>query len=181
LIPNLTVRADRSFSWGSDQVSGILPVLSGIYNDQLELIPGWGISASCIINSWANGKWYLQGVGGKAISKYFNDQAGNRFDIQFPPNGGNTSPFTYGFYATYEHRWLTVLYSNVSYGMNSMEKESFTPDDIYATGYTVRMNTFWDITEGAKAGGEFIYGNRENKDSATGDAVRFNLLFYYDF
>ena len=116
LIPNITVRADRSFSWGSAQVSGILPVLSGIYKDQLELIPGWGISASCVVNVWAKGKWYIQGVGGKAISKYFTDLAGNGFDIQFPPDGGNTSPLTYGFYATYEHRWLSMLYSNFTYG-----------------------------------------------------------------
>jgi hypothetical protein len=181
LIPNITVRADRNFSWGSAQVSGILPVLSGIYNNQLELIPGWGISASCVVNVWAKGKWYIQGVGGQAISKYFTDLAGNGFDIQFPGDGDYTSPFTYGFYATYEHRWLSVLYSNVTYGMNSLEKESFTPDNTYFKGYTVRMNTFWEITEGAKAGGEIIYGSRENKDNATGNAVRFNLLFYYDF
>ncbi len=46
---------------------------------------------------------------------------------------------------------------------------------------TVRMNTFWDITDGAKAGGEFIWGNRSDKDRISGDALRFNLLFYYDF
>jgi hypothetical protein len=181
LIPNITVRADRSFSWGSAQVSGILPVLSGRYNNELVLIPGWGISASCVINSWNKGKWYLEGVSGKAISKYFNDLAGNGFDIQFPPNGGNTSPFTYGFYATYEHRWLPMLYSNVTYGMNSLEQESFTPDNIYSKGYTYRVNTFWDITDGAKAGGEVIWGTRENKEGTIGNAIRFNLLFYYDF
>lgn len=43
------------------------------------------------------------------------------------------------------------------------------------------MNTFWDITDGAKAGGEFIWGNRNDKDGVSGDVLRFNLLFYYDF
>jgi len=181
LIPNITVRADRSFSWGSAQVSGILPVLSGIYKDQLELIPGWGISASCVVNVWAKGKWYIQGVGGKAISKYFTDLAGNGFDIQFPPDGGNTSPFTYGFYATYEHRWLPMLYSNFTYGLCSLKQESYTPDIGYYKGQAFRVNTFWDITDGAKAGGELIWGNRENKNGEIGNAIRFNLLFYYDF
>ena len=140
-----------------------------------------GISASCVINSWGKGKWYFQGVGGKAISKYFNDLAGNGFDIQFPPNGGYLSPFTYGLYATYEHRWMPVLYSNFTYGMCSLEQESFTPENIYSIGQTVRVNTFWDITDGAKAGGELIWGKRDNKDSTNGRAARFNLLFYYDF
>lgn len=181
LIPNITVRADRSFRWGSAQLSGILPVLSGIYDNQLALIPGWGISASTVVNSWAKGKWYVQGVVGKAISKYFNDMAGNGFDIQFPPSGGTTSPLTYGFYATYEHHWSTMLYSNFTYGMCSLQEETFTPATIYATGRTFRVNTFWNITDGAKAGGELIWGNRENKNSVYGNATRVNFLFYYDF
>ena len=181
VIPDITVRADRSFSWGSAQVSGILPVLSGRNDNDFELIPGWGLSASLVINSWANGKWYFQGVGGKAISRYFNDFGGNGFDIQFPLNGGYTSPFTYGFYATYEHLWTTSIYSNFTYSMVSLEKESFTAANAFHKGRTVRMNTFWNITDGAKAGGEFIWGNRNDKDGVSGNALRFNLLFYYDF
>jgi hypothetical protein len=181
LIPDITIRADRSFNWGNAQVSGIIPVLSGRYENKAELIPGWGVSASIVINSWAKGKWYFQGVGGQAISRYFNDLGGNGFDIQFPASGGYTSPFTYGFYSTYEHRWTTLIYSNFTYSMVSLENKSFTPDNNFHKGHTVRMNTFWDITDGAKAGGEFIWGNRSNKDGVSGDALRFNLLFYYDF
>ena len=181
VIPDITMRVDRNFDWGSVQVSGILPILSGRNGDDLGLVSGWGISASSVINSWAKGKWYFQGVAGQAISRYFTDLEGKGYDIQFPPNGKYTSPITYGFYATYEHRWLPVLYSNFTYGYVSMEKKAFTPDDIFHKGHTLRTNTFWDITDGAKAGGEFIWGNRQDKNGTTGDALRFNLLFYYDF
>ncbi len=181
LIPDITIRADRAYNWGSIQVSGIIPILSGRNEDELGLIPGWGLSASCVVNLWARGNWYFQGVTGQAISRYFNEFQGKGYDIQFPPGGGYTSPLTYGFYATYEHKWLTVLYSNFTYGVVNLEKKAFTPDDFYNKGHTLRANTFWDITDGAKAGTEFIWGNRKNKDGVTGDALRFNLLFYYDF
>ena len=62
-----------------------------------------------------------------------------------------------------------------------LKKKDYTPSGIYHKGHTLRTNTFWDITDGAKAGGEFIWGNRRDKDGTTGDALRFNLLFYYDF
>ena len=181
LIPDITIRADRAFDWGSVQVSGIIPILSGRNEEELGLIPGWGISASSVLNSWYKGKWYFQGVAGQAISRYFTEFQGKGYDIQFPPGGSYTSPLTYGFYATYEHKWLTVLYSNFTYGFVSLEKKAFTPENFYHKGHTLRANTFWDITDGAKAGGEFIWGNRKNKDGVTGDALRFNLLFYYDF
>ena len=181
LIPDITIRADRAFDWGSVQVSGIIPVLSGRYEDALGLIPGWGISASAVLNSWYKGKWYFQGVAGQAISRYFTEFQGKGYDIQFPPGGSYTSPLTYGFYATYEHKWLTILYSNFTYGIVNLEKKAFTPEDFYHKGHTLRANTFWDITDGAKAGAEFIWGNRRNKDGVIGDALRFNLLFYYDF
>ena len=181
LLPDFTVRLDRSFDWGNAQLSGILPVLSGSYNNNLELVTGWGISASCIVNSWQKGKWYFQGVGGKAISRYFDDLQGNGFDIVLPPEGSYLLPFTYGYYATYEHNWTQKVYSNITYGSVVIDKKNFEPNDVFHKGHTFRINTFWDITDGAKAGGEVIWGRRFNMDNAKGNATRINFLFYYDF
>ena len=181
LIPDITVRADRTFDWGSAQLSGILPVLSGRSGTDVALIPGWGLSASVVINLWARGKWYIQGVAGEAISRYFNDLGGNGFDIEFPSSGGYITPLTYGFYSTYEHSWTNKIYSNFTYSMVGLEQESSTIETTFNKGHTIRMNTFWNITDGAKIGGEFIWGDRINKNKISGDALRFNLLFYYDF
>ncbi|WP_296705676.1 DcaP family trimeric outer membrane transporter, partial [Algoriphagus sp.] len=181
LTPDITLRADRTFEWGSAQLSGILPILSGRNGDNLGVITGWGLSGSTILNSWYKGKWYIQGVLGKAISRYFTEFEGQGYDIQFLPGGNYTSPYTFGFYTTYAHQWKASLSSNFTYGYVSLEKKSFTEENIYNKGHTMRMNTFWDITDGAKTGAEITWGKRVNKNEVYGNALRFNLLFYYDF
>ncbi len=183
LTPDVTVRADRKFDWGSAQVSGILPILSGKVEDKLEIVYGWGVSASFVVDSWINGKWYVQGAIGKAISRYFNELAGKGYDIhiKWPLDEGYVTPVSFGYYATYEHNWTSDLYSNISYGAVVLEKQPFTNDDIFHRGQTIRMNTFWNITDGATAGGEVVWGKRVNKNGVSGNATRVSLLFYYDF
>ena len=102
LIPALSVRLDKVFSWGSYQVSGIIPTVSGRdRDDNLVLKPGWGVSSSVVINSWKKGKWYLQGVLGREITRYFTDLGSNGLDLVISPEGEVRAPLAYGYYATY--------------------------------------------------------------------------------
>ena len=182
LIPNITIRLDKVFSWGTVQMSGVIPMLSG--NDSkgdFHLKVGWGLSGSVVVNSWENGKWYVQGVAGQAITRYFNDLSGNGLDILITPEGKIIAPVTLGFYGTYEHSWNTNLLSNFTYGWLQVEKFKITEDRAYHKGHSLRVNTFWDLAEGAKIGAEAIWGNRVDKNKQKGDALRLNLLFYYDF
>ena len=182
LMPDFTVRLDKVYNWGSVQFSGILPVLSG-RNSENELLVrvGWGISASTVVNSWKKGSWYFQGAVGGAITRYFNDLSNNGLDILISPDGKIHLPLSFGFYGTYEHRWKEFLYSNFTYGWVQIEQYSFTQNNTYKKGHTLRVNTFWDITEGAKIGLEAIWGNRVDRNIHKGDAIRINLLAYYDF
>lgn len=182
LIPDLAVRLDKVFPWGSAQVSAILPILSGRDNqNELILRTGWGLSSSVVINSWKNGKWYFQGVMGRAISRYFNDLSDNGLDLVLSPEGQTFTPLTYGFYGTYEHAWNDDIFSNFTYGWLLVEQFSFNPPMAYKEGHSLRMNTFFDVTEGAKVGVEGIYGDRIDYDQQKGNVIRVNLLFYYDF
>ena len=182
LMPDVTLRLDKVFSWGSVQFSGILPVLSGRNSENKLLVRvGWGISASAVVNSWKKGSWYFQGAVGRAITGYFNDLSNNGLDLQISSEGSIYLPLSYGLYGTYEHRWKEFLYSNFTYGWVQIEKYNFTQDNTYHKGHTVRANTFWDITDGAKIGVEAIWGNRVDKNNQKGNAVRINLLAYYDF
>jgi hypothetical protein len=182
LIPALSARLSKVLSWGSYQVSGIVPTVSGRNSaGNLVLKPGWGVSSSAVINSWSKGKWYLQGVLGREITQYFNDLGSGGLDLSISPTGEVLFPLAYGYYITYEHYWKENLYSNFTYGMVRIEKYSFTDGNAFLKGNTLRVNTFWDIVEGARVGIEGIWGKRLNADKADGDALRLNLLFYYDF
>lgn len=182
LIPDITVRLDKDYSWGNWQVSGIFPALSGRdSNQEFVLKFGWGVSASIVANSWRNGTWYFQGVVGTAISRYFGELSGSGWDLTITPQGDILSPVDYGFYASYEHqlheKWLTSL----TYGWLETETYSFVRPERFRRGHTLRANTFWTVVEGARIGGEIIWGTRVDNDEQKGDTYRVNVLFYYDF
>ncbi len=157
LIPDITFRIDKVFKWGSAQLSGVIPMLSGRNsNGNYFLRPGWGLSGSAVVNSWANGKWYFQGVAGQAITRYFNDLTSSGLDILISYNGEVRAPIASGFYTTYQYSWSPILLSNFTYGLLQVEKFNFTEDVAYFRGQSIRVNTFWDVTEGAKIGAEAI-------------------------
>ena len=170
------------FSWGSGQLSGILPTLSARSSKgDLIVRNGWGISGSLVLDSWKGGTWYLQASAGEGITTYFNELSGAGLDVAVNDKNEIFLPTAYGFYVTYEHHWIESVYSNFVYGLIEVEDFAFTPNESFKHGSTIRSNTFWDITEGAKVGAEVIWGLRRNKSLTYGDAFRLNILFYYDF
>jgi hypothetical protein len=182
-IPDISARIEKRVKWGSFQLSGILPILSGRSEEGTYVFrPGWGVSFSTVINSWAGGKWYFQGAGGQAIARFFNDLSGQGLDLMFNPETQKPHmPLTFGTYLSYEHHWTERGFSNFTYGLLILQKEDFTPDDIYYRGNNFRVNTFWSIVEGSRLGLEYIHAFRTNKDGIKGRANRISLLFYYDF
>lgn len=183
LIPDVTARIDKNYDWGLIQFSGLLTFLSGRNNQEdLVYLAGWGGAFSAIVNSWASGKWYFQTTMGKGISRYFNDLGGLGLDLLINPvSGDGILPFTSGTFLTYEHDWTSKWSSNFTYGALVVEKFSASPERFYRWGDTFRVNTFWSVVDGAKFGFEWIYGIRNNVNSQSGSATRFNFLVYYDF
>ena len=183
LIPDITARIEKPVNWGSLQLSGIVPILSGRTDEgKFVFRPGWGVSFSAVVDSWAGGKWYLQTAGGQAIARFFGDLAGQGLDVMFNPETQKSHlPLTFGGYLTYEHHWNDKIFSNFTYSILILQKEDFAPEDTYYRGNNFRVNTFWSVVEGARVGGEFIHAFRTNKGNEKGTANRINLLFYYDF
>jgi hypothetical protein len=183
LIPDLTARAEKRFAWGNAQVSAILPILSArTANDELVLRPGWGVSLGATVDSWAEGTWYVQWAGGRAISRFFNDLGGQGLDVLLNPEDlSSVLPFVFGAYLAYRHDWGEKFFSTAIFSILQVENEPFTPADSYRQGRSLRFNTFWDIVEGARIGAETTFGRRMDKGGEKGRAFRVSLLFYYDF
>jgi hypothetical protein len=183
LIPDITGRIQTKVRWGALQLSGIIPILTARTEDGAYVArPGWGVFFATVIDAWAGGKWYLQAGGGQAINRYYHDLSGKGMDILFDTQNDKTYlPITLGSYATYEHHWSESLYSNFTYSVLLLQKETFTPEDTYFMGDNFSFNTFWSVVDGARVGAELIYATRKNKDNTRGSAARLNLLFYYDF
>ncbi|MCC6412500.1 MAG: hypothetical protein IT270_12625 [Saprospiraceae bacterium] len=182
LLPGLTARLQRSGSWGSFKIAGIVPILSG-RNETNDLVvrAGWGISSSAVINTWLNGKWFTQVVAGRAISQFVNNLSDHGSDVLIESSTQLVLPLSVGGFVTYEHDWTPELYSNLTFGLVQTEKTDFQDEDTYLRGYSVDFNTFWNVVEGARIGMEVIWGTRVNYDLSSGKGVRVNMLVYYDF
>jgi hypothetical protein len=183
LVPDIVVRLDRNFDWGYWQISGILPILSArAPNSNLIIKTGWGFASSVSINSWLNGRWFLQAEAGQAITRFINDISDNGLDVLIDVSGKNAFvPIAFGGFIGYEHTWKNGITSNLIYGMARVQQSSFAQPSAYLWGQTIRTNAFWDVVEGSKLGMEVIWGQRFNKDLAADQALRLNVLFYYDF
>ena len=183
LLPAFTARLIKNADWGVLQFSGIVPTMSGREDDgKLMVRAGWGASISTLVESWARGSWHVQAAGGQLISRFFQDLSGHGLDVVFDPESEDSAmPYTFGGYLSYEHRWRKNLYSSLTWGGLMMAKVSFMTDDTFYWGQTFRINTFWDIVDGSRVGGEYIHGARVDKGGDRGSANRVNVLYYYDF
>ncbi len=183
VIPDLTARVNREYGWGSAQVSAIFPFLSGRQaNGSLVVRPGWGLSVAARLDSWLNGSWTFHLAGGRAITRFFNDIGTQGLDLLIDPEERDAVlPFTWGGYLGYQHRWTDDLFAQLIYGHVQTERFDFQPENSFFHGQSLRFNTFWNVIEGARIGGEVIFARRSDKDRAHGNAFRVALLFYYDF
>lgn len=183
LIPDITARIEMPVKWGTFQLSGILPIISGRSSDGDYLLrPGWGVSVSTVVSSWAGGKWYLQASGGQAIARFYHDLSGQGLDLFYDPGlQRGFLPLSWGGYLSFEQNWGEKVFSNFTYGTLFLETEDFVTGDTYFRGGNFRFNTFWSVVDGARVGAEYIRGTRMNKAGDRGMANRINLLFYYDF
>lgn len=182
MIPDITVRIDGNYGFGRVQLSGILPTLTAeLSNGEIVSQNGYGISVSGIFEIKDHSKFYINFTGGRGIARYLSDFDGQRLDLIIDPYYNTYMPLCFGSNITYEHHWNKVLYSNASYGIIMLEQFSFYPPEGFYYGHSIHINTFWKITDGARLGLEYIYGQRENKSSTFGEASRFNAMIYYDF
>lgn len=183
VIPDLTGRIRKHTDWGLIQVSGILPMLTGrSLTGEFIIRPGWGLSLGATYEPAPDHKWYLQVAGGNAITRFFTDFRGQGLDVIVnPADSGSAIPFVSGGYVGYRYNWNEDLFSNIIIGAVQISNPSFIPSNSYHIGTSYRINTFWDILEGARMGAELAVFSRYNKNYSSGTAGRVSILFYYDF
>ena len=183
IIPDLTARIEKRTDWGVVQISGLMTLLSGgLETGEVRVRPGWGVAFSANVDSWANGKWYIQAAGGQGTSRYLNDLNGQGLDVIFlPDNDEIYLPFSFGGHIGYEHYWTSNIYSNFIFSALYLEGKSGVPDNLYNWGGSFQTNSFWNVTDGARVGLEYIRGLRMDQNGDRGAVNRINILVFYDF
>ena len=84
-------------------------------------------------------------------------------------------------YGGYSHYWTKSLNSSVSAAWAELDNSEFQPDNTIRGAGSVHVNLIWFPYELVSTGIEYMYGIRENKDGAEGNASRVQFMLKYQF
>ena len=86
-----------------------------------------------------------------------------------------------GGFISYGFDWTSNLNSYFTAGISNIINKNYQPDDFYNYSGYFSGNLFWNTKYGTRAGVEYAFGNRVNKNGESGNANRISFIFYYDF
>jgi hypothetical protein len=182
---DITTRVKLSSDWGHLQMAAVFRSLSAENSSgQTVLLPGIGAALSGRSQVAERDAFLFQAVGGLAISRFVGSLGGKGLDLVYNPNTGNYEQMmSYGGFITWNHQRLfdRNLETNLTGGYLGVQNKNFQPDDAYKSSQYISGNVFWRFTEGGRAGVEYSWGRRTNKDGESGNATRLSFAAYFDF
>lgn len=184
LIPDFTGRFVWEGILGIVQLSGVITTISKKdINNKVTNNFGFGASLSGTVKFHNDHKLLYQFTYGKATSHFITTFSGTGNDAIYNPQTGEfESLFAMGGFLSYGVNWkLLKLNSNLSAGYAQLFSKDFMPDDYYRNSMSFSLDTFFQLSEGARLGLEYVFGKRWNISSEFGFASRISSLFYYDF
>ena len=147
---------------------------------------GWGLSVSGKVglgNSDERDNILFQLNYGDGIGRYINDlqEVGGQ-DAEFDPLTGELKTLNvFSGYVAYQHWWRESLRSTLTYSWVDVENLDFQDASAYAKTDRAIINLLWSPVTRVDVGAEFLWGQRENKDSTDGTARQLQIGAKYRF
>jgi hypothetical protein len=183
LFPDVTARIEREGIFGAVQLSLVMTMLS--LKDESNRVKnrvGVGGSLSGTIDFKDDHQLLYQVTYGKSISHFITTFSSTGNDAYYNVDTNTTEPvFAFGGFLSYGIQWRKNLVTNISAGYADLSNEAFQADNSYRNSMSILLDSFWNIVDGARIGGEYAYGQRWDKNGTTGGASRISNLFYYNF
>jgi hypothetical protein len=196
-VPDLTGNVRYKHDWGHVQAAGILRKLTflpgvGEADNQL----GYGVNLTGTFHPWAvacgclpdtdrtpqqKSRFLGQYAVGRGINRYIQDVNGLGLDAVFEPVNGFDTLRSDGWFLCYEHFWTDTVVTNILYGETTTDLPAALPDNTYRGARYFAANVIWLPVERMGVGLEFLFGERENKNGATGEVNRVQAGIQYKF
>src|SRR5215471_4629971 len=142
---------------------------------------GWGLNLAGAFDLTENDSIQAQATYGEGIFRYFNDDFQNN-DAAFDRNNELTAIPAVGAMIGYTHKWSDWLRSTASYGYVHLDNEFSQGPHAYHQTHYGSLNLVWKARKQLNVGLEGLYGHKEEKSGADGDAFRIQLgVVYYIF
>ena len=166
------------FAFLSRSVGGVVPNTN--VPDLKNHVQGYGGSLSGV---WRLGKSrdniVFQGIIGKGISNYYNDNFGLGSDVGFNARGVLVATPTGSAQGAYQHYWSKIVRSTFSYGYTKINNTAGDPATNYNTSHYATGNIMIQPSVSLVFGAEYIYGSLERKDGFKWVAPRIQASVTY--
>ena len=139
---------------------------------------GWGVNFSSSLNVFDRDSVQAQLTYGEGLFRYFNDDFQNN-DAAFDRSGNLTAIPAFGAMVGYTHKWTDYVRSTVSYGYVHLDNQFSQEPDAYHQTHYASLNLVWQARKRLSIGFEGLYGHKEEKSGADGDAFRLQLGVLY--
>jgi hypothetical protein len=139
---------------------------------------GWGVNLSTSLNVFERDSMQGQLTYGQGLFRYFNDDFQNN-DAAFDSSGNLKAIPAFGAMIGYTHKWNDYLRSTVSYGYVHLDNQFSQEPTAYHQTHYASLNLVWRARKRLNIGFEGLYGHKEEKSGADGDAFRLQLAVMY--
>ena len=139
---------------------------------------GWGLNLAGSFNIFDRDSLQAQVTYGQGIFRYFNDDFANN-DAAFDQAGELKAIPAFGAMVGYTHKWSDTLRSTVSYGYVELDNEFSQSGNAYHVTHYGSLNLVWQMRKRLSLGFEALYGHKEEKSGAKGDALRLQVGVLY--
>ena len=143
-------------------------------------VAGMGASLS---GTWGIGRTkdslVFQGIIGKGISNYYNDNFGLGTDVGFAADGHLVATPTGSIQFGYTHGWTKMLRSTASYGYTRINNAATDPGTTYHVSNYATANLIVQPSIRYLFGLEYVYGSLERKDGFNWIAPRLQASMTY--
>jgi hypothetical protein len=112
------------------------------------------------------------------LFRYFNDDFFNN-DAAFDSSGELTAIPAFGAMIGYTHQWNDYLRSTASYGYVHLDNQFSQEPSAYHQTHYASLNLVWKARKRLSIGFEALYGHKEEKSGADGDAFRLQIGALY--
>lgn len=157
---------------------------NNLVTSQIEEKLGWGAQISGSLKVAPKLELYAQGIYGEGIGNYLS--AVQILNLNLMPNMNNNGEVAalpmYGASAGLKVDIAKGVFATSSYSFASVSKvDDYYWDSTYRRSDLISASLFWSPVKPVLLGLEYLYGQREDMDGATGSANRIYMSALYKF
>jgi hypothetical protein len=185
-LPDFTAQFRTGGPWGHVLLGGIFrhvgyETLGTPDNEPTGSDNGWGVNLGAHANVFRRDKLMGQVVYGHGIASYMND-GGVDLAPQIATEDVHAKAVPLlGVLAYYDHVWNSQWSSSFGYSFTQVDNTNLQQDNAFKRGEYGTINLLWTPKKNIMIGGEVTWGQRTDKNGATGDDVRFQFSVKYNF